>query len=280
MKKIIIGLLGLLSLQLSAQSIADETKVINGITYIKHKVSSGETLYRLSKNHHTTVEHLKNVNNNLTTLQLGSMIWVPSPITKNNATEKTTETYTVQTGETLYAISKKLNISVSNIKEWNGLNSNSISVGQVLKLKSKAAPTVKETVQGNTDEIMENPVPVKMEVVKTVDVSETSVKSEVPIKKPIQVKRSDETTERGMGSVINTGNMKAGRCFIKHPSIPIGNIVVVINEKTGKMAYCRVIENISSEALKESTIQMTKTVADKIGLNSDSGEVTIKYATL
>jgi hypothetical protein len=56
--------------------------------------------------------------------------------------------------------------------------------------------------------------------------------------------------------------------------------VVVINEKTGKMAYCRVIENISSEVLNESTIQMTKTVAEKIGLNADAGEVTIKYATL
>ncbi len=280
MKKIFIGLLGLFSFQLSAQSITDSTKVINGITYIKHKVSSGETLYRLSKNHHTTVDHLKDINNNLTTLKLGSIIWVPSPITTNHTTGKTNEFYTVQTGETLYAISKKLNVSISNIKKWNELNSNSISVGQVLKIKSAAAPVVKETVQATTDQVLENPVPVKVEVANTADVSETSVKSEAPKKKPIEVKRADETTERGMASVINTGNMKAERCFIKHPSVPIGNIVVVINEKTGKMAYCRVIENISSEALNESTIQMTKTVAEKIGLNADAGEVTIKYATL
>ena len=226
------------------------------------------------------VHNLKNVNDNLTTLQLGSMIWVPSPITKNNTPAKTGESYTVQTGETLYAISKKINISISDIKKWNGINSNSISVGQVLKLESKIAPVVKETPQVASEKVMENPVPVKVEVAKTVDVSETSVKSEVPKKKPIQVKRADETTERGMASVINIGNMKAERCFIKHPSVPIGNIVVVINEKTGKMAYCRVIENISSEALNQSTIQMTKTVAEKIGLNADAGEVTIKYATL
>ena len=35
-----------------------------------------------------------------------------SPITKNNTPAKTGESYTVQTGETLYAISKKINIGI------------------------------------------------------------------------------------------------------------------------------------------------------------------------
>lgn len=43
-------------------------------------------------------------------------------------------TYTVQKGETLYSISRRFNMTVESLKEYNGLNSNTISVGQVLYL--------------------------------------------------------------------------------------------------------------------------------------------------
>ena len=41
-------------------------------------------------------------------------------------------TYTVQKGETLYSISRRFNMTVETLKEYNGLQSNTISVGQVL----------------------------------------------------------------------------------------------------------------------------------------------------
>lgn len=43
-------------------------------------------------------------------------------------------TYTVQKGETLYSISRRFNMTVETLKEYNGLQSNDISVGQVLYL--------------------------------------------------------------------------------------------------------------------------------------------------
>ncbi|MBL4664014.1 MAG: glucosaminidase domain-containing protein [Flavobacteriaceae bacterium] len=43
-------------------------------------------------------------------------------------------TYTVQKGETLYSISRRFSMTVDTLKEYNGLNSNAISVGQVLYL--------------------------------------------------------------------------------------------------------------------------------------------------
>lgn len=48
--------------------------------------------------------------------------------------------YTVQKGDTLYGISKQFGISVDAIKNANNLTSNSISVGQVLKI-----PTTQQT---------------------------------------------------------------------------------------------------------------------------------------
>ena len=40
--------------------------------------------------------------------------------------------YEVQQGETLYAISKKLNVTISELKQWNNLQSNEIFIGQKL----------------------------------------------------------------------------------------------------------------------------------------------------
>ena len=42
--------------------------------------------------------------------------------------------YTVKKGETLYAISKKFGVTVKDIKKWNNLKSNALSIGQQLKI--------------------------------------------------------------------------------------------------------------------------------------------------
>lgn len=44
-----------------------------------------------------------------------------------------TETYTIKKGDTLYSISKKFNITLENLMEWNNINSaNSLSIGMAL----------------------------------------------------------------------------------------------------------------------------------------------------
>ncbi|QNJ97952.1 glucosaminidase domain-containing protein [Constantimarinum furrinae] len=43
-------------------------------------------------------------------------------------------TYTVTSGDTLYSIARRFNITVDTLKEYNGLDSNTISIGQVLYL--------------------------------------------------------------------------------------------------------------------------------------------------
>lgn len=45
-------------------------------------------------------------------------------------------TYAVQAGDTLYSISRKFNLTVENLKQYNGLKNNDLSVGQVLYLHS------------------------------------------------------------------------------------------------------------------------------------------------
>ena len=46
-----------------------------------------------------------------------------------------TDTYKVQSGDTLYSISKKLDTSVNKLKELNNLSNNTLSIGQILIVK-------------------------------------------------------------------------------------------------------------------------------------------------
>lgn len=43
--------------------------------------------------------------------------------------------YEVTKGDTLYSISKKFNVTVDDLKQWNNLSDNAISIGQSLKIK-------------------------------------------------------------------------------------------------------------------------------------------------
>ena len=63
--------------------------------------------------------------------------------------------HTVKAGETLYAISRKYNISVSDIKSWNGMVSNDISVGERLIVGNQTGSnnlpsTLKEPAAGTS----------------------------------------------------------------------------------------------------------------------------------
>ena len=53
---------------------------------------------------------------------------------KSTKTTKKQTTYTVKSGDNLTEIAFRYKVSVSDLKEWNGLKSDAIVAGQVLKL--------------------------------------------------------------------------------------------------------------------------------------------------
>jgi len=57
--------------------------------------------------------------------------------TKKQKDDKTIKTYTVQKGDTLYSISRRFNMSVETLKQYNGLYANDIQIGQVLYLSPR-----------------------------------------------------------------------------------------------------------------------------------------------
>ena len=104
-----------------------------GISTNTYIVKSGDTLYKIAQKYNTTVDTLKQINN-LTSnlLSVGQILKLPT----EQVTLPTTasENYVVKSGDNLYAIARRYNTTVSEIKKVNNLTSNNLSIGQVLKI--------------------------------------------------------------------------------------------------------------------------------------------------
>jgi peptidoglycan DL-endopeptidase LytE len=103
-----------------------------------YTVRSGDYLSKIGQEFDVYVAELKKWNN-LTSdvIHPGQVLKVSAPSsTSQPEPAPATGTYTVQSGDTLSHIAVKYNTSVSQIKSWNGLTSNTIYVGQKLKIGS------------------------------------------------------------------------------------------------------------------------------------------------
>lgn len=99
-------------------------------------VQKGDTLYKIASNNNVTVKELLDYNNlNTATLKEGQIILIP--LVKQEVIEEEHITYTVQKGDTLYKIASKYNTTVENLKRINNLNTNILSIGQVIKIPTK-----------------------------------------------------------------------------------------------------------------------------------------------
>ncbi|KGO79236.1 hypothetical protein Q763_14435 [Flavobacterium beibuense F44-8] len=56
-------------------------------------------------------------------------------VAQTSSPSRSSKTYKVMQGDTLYSISKKHNLTVDELKKLNDLSSNAISIGQILKVK-------------------------------------------------------------------------------------------------------------------------------------------------
>jgi membrane-bound lytic murein transglycosylase D len=117
---------------------------VGGGERISYRVKSGDALGKIAQMHGTSVENLKawnNLSSNL--IKVGQTLYIYSgkPNTSNSLAQNSATTsptsdgkyYTVQPGDSLWLISKKLNgLTVEQIKQMNNLNSNQIKPGQKL----------------------------------------------------------------------------------------------------------------------------------------------------
>lgn len=100
--------------------------------YTTYKIVSGDTLSKIAYKFNTTAANLKSLNNLSSSLIFaGQSLKVPS------SANVSILYYTVQSGDSLWAIANRLGVTIGGIKANNGLTSDRIYVGQILKIASR-----------------------------------------------------------------------------------------------------------------------------------------------
>ncbi len=114
--------------------------------YLIYSVKSGDSLYSIANKYNTTVNTLMSVNNlTSSNLKINQQLLIPKSeeveieIKPGAGTE-----YIVVSGDSLYSIAKKYNVTVDQIKNANNLESNLLSVGQKLLIPTGEATIEKE----------------------------------------------------------------------------------------------------------------------------------------
>ena len=111
---------------------------------VRYKVKSGDYLGKIAQKYGVGVSSIKSWNNlRSNNLRVGQYLTIyPSKslaIVETNSNKssgnRTTNSYTVKRGDSLWSISKKFpGITVQNLKSWNGITNTNLKPGMVLKL--------------------------------------------------------------------------------------------------------------------------------------------------
>ena len=115
--------------------IPTSTTSIN-TNYNNYTVLKGDSLFSIANKFNTTINAIKNLNNlSSNNLSIGQILKIPSS-NGNNEIQENYFSYTVKPNDSLYKIATNYQTSVNAIKNLNNLNSNNLSIGQILKIPS------------------------------------------------------------------------------------------------------------------------------------------------
>lgn len=116
-------------------------ETINGKQFVIHQIDAKETLYSISKRYGVPItqilENNPTADGGLATGQLLKIPYVQKAKAQTQVQPGGDRKHKVAPKETLYSISKLYDVSVDDIKSWNNLKENSVSVGQELIIKKK-----------------------------------------------------------------------------------------------------------------------------------------------
>ncbi len=131
-----------LKLKQTSEPVKDTPAVTTKVTSApSYAVKSGDTLYRIAKNHHMTVNELKELNGLSSylirpnqRLKVSGTALTPKTPARPSPTQASTGSYSVQSGDNLYRIARNHNMTVKQLQELNGLSSHLIKPNQKLKV--------------------------------------------------------------------------------------------------------------------------------------------------
>lgn len=230
-----------------------------------HKVQPKETLFAISRMYNVTVDDIKTWNNlKDNSLSTGQELLIKkgtTAATKVTEPQKSTNgVHTVAAGETLYSLSRLYSVTVDQIREWNGLTSSELKLGQSLVV---ADPNKSGKVM-------------PVETTKAEPVAVTPVVT-TPIQIAESVAGTDEVRESGLAELIEgtEGNRKY---LALHRTAKTGSILKVRNELNNREVFVRVAGQLPNTGVNDKlVIKISKSAYDRLGAIDPKFRVEVTY---
>jgi LysM repeat protein len=337
---ILIFVLSTLSITLQARILPKDSvgiRTINQKRYIVHKVEKGETLYALARKYNVDVQTIINSNPRANNgINIGQEILIPTPLQNTSSTPPSQDKiiHSVSSGESLFSISQKYEVNTNDIKRWNNLRSNTLSIGQKLTLyldPEKAAEINQRKMvmenngkkihvvsQGETlysianaynisvsdlkewNRLESNIIGIGQELIvgyldddnqKVVVVKDLEAPEAEPEEAEMQTIPLEESemqqaevtgdgkivTEKGMAKVIE-GSESTKKYLALHRDAAIGTIMQIKNEMNDLNVFVRVIGKIpDTDGNRNILIKISKVAYDRLGAIDEQFPVEITY---
>ena len=273
----------------------------NGST---HTVAAKETMYSISKLYGVTIDEIKQWNNlKDNSLSIGQTLIIRktggsfSPVASTPATAPNvskTGIHTVAAKETMFSISRQYGISVQQIKDWNKLEGNELSIGQQLVVTTPKGTTIQknEPTKESAPVVLTNQ---PAQPVGNTPSQNTNAHTDEPKKEPVAVsaskpateeqtirvtetvKNTDEVLQSGLAELIEgtSGNRKY---LALHRTAPIGTIMKVRNEMNNREVFVRVMGKLPDTAVNNKlVIKISKSAYDRLGAIDSRFRVEVTY---
>lgn len=266
-------------------------EIVEGKELVIHKLEPRETYYGLSRKYGITVSQLTLANNNKA-LKIGDVVRIPTgrlatqPVVMEEAPVSSTAPeaapepehiqlaegefteYIISRGETLYTVSKRFGVTVESIRLANGLPSDQIKEGLVLKVP-------KQNIQPDPVQVADiEPALMASDIIA--DPTTGSREADFDLQKNRYGIR--EMSERGVGVWIEDLNQDGASMLALHKSAPVGTVVKITNPMTNHSTFVKVVGKfIDNESTRDAIIVISKSVASVIGILDRRFQIEIAY---
>jgi LysM repeat protein len=226
---------------------------------VVHIVKPQETLYSIARMYEVTPEEIKRWNHISTSiLDIGQKLKVYpglSELTKpvNSSYDSLSIVHVVADGETLYSISRGLNIPLDSLRGWNELLTNDISIGDSLIIGKR---TENSSVQS---------VPAIFQPVDSTGSFDPAAML------------TEEIFEDGLAEVIQ-GSANTKKYLGLHRYVPVGTVMRVRNEMNGKEVFVRIIGKLpDTGANRNIVIKISEAAYQNLSAIDERFRVTVSY---
>lgn len=168
--------------------------------------------------------------------------------------------YSVDDGDTVEGVAVRFGTTAEAITDENALETTTLRIGQRLRIpigeaQTDGGTTIESAGGGSAQNRVDAP-----EITST------------PVVGNVSIYAADAE-----GAVMANGKPYESRRFtVSHGTLELGTVVLLTNEVTGRKTFAEVTDRPPSDA--EVLLQVSKAVADVLGLGSTGGKVTVQVA--